>query len=200
MTSRFKKGGFTLIETLVAVFILMTSVAAPLTVASRGLTAALITKNQITAFYLAQDALEYVRFARDTNCLLVNNSAGCGSSPTAEWLVGDGSANAIDLTSCTTATGCYLDSTSQNPVKPAACGAVCSMPFVSTSKYLTYTAANGFFNYASVGSGVTKTIFVRKVTLAQISTTEYLLTVNVYWIDLGVTHTVTVTENIFDWE
>jgi len=59
--------GFTLIETLVAISILLLSISAPLTIASKGLASSFFARDQITAFYLAQDAVEYVRNARDNN-------------------------------------------------------------------------------------------------------------------------------------
>ena len=61
--------GFTLIETLVAISILLLSISAPLTIASRGLASSYFARDQITAFYLAQDAVEYVRNTRDNNFL-----------------------------------------------------------------------------------------------------------------------------------
>jgi prepilin-type N-terminal cleavage/methylation domain-containing protein len=84
-----KNKGFTLVETLVAITILVSAVVAPLTLAYRGLVAARFTKSQITASYLAQDAIEHVRSIRDGNVL-----GGSG------WLTG--------LTSCTS--GCKFDS------------------------------------------------------------------------------------------
>ncbi|MBI2618265.1 prepilin-type N-terminal cleavage/methylation domain-containing protein [Candidatus Kaiserbacteria bacterium] len=63
------QSGFTLIETLVAISILLIALTAPLTIASRGLSSAYFARDQITAFYLAQDAVEYVRNTRDQNVL-----------------------------------------------------------------------------------------------------------------------------------
>lgn len=74
---RLKKG-FTLIETLVAISILMIGVASSLTVAQRSLTASSFTRDQVTAMYLAQDAFEYIRNQRDKNAF----------APTANWLAG----------------------------------------------------------------------------------------------------------------
>ena len=59
--------GFTLVETLVAVSILMMSVTGPLYYASESLKAATYARDQITAFYLAQDAFEQIRKIRDDN-------------------------------------------------------------------------------------------------------------------------------------
>ena len=63
-------------ETLIAVLVLSLAITGPLTIAQKGLQAALISKDQDTAFYLARDAVEYVRFVRDTNCLKAGAPAG----------------------------------------------------------------------------------------------------------------------------
>lgn len=59
--------GFTLIETMVAISILLLSISAPLTIASKGLATSYFARDQVTAFYLAQDAVEYIRNTRDNN-------------------------------------------------------------------------------------------------------------------------------------
>jgi type II secretory pathway pseudopilin PulG len=64
-----KNKGFTLLEALVAVSILMVAVVAPITIAQKGLSSAIYTKNQMIASYLAQDAIEYVKNMRDENIL-----------------------------------------------------------------------------------------------------------------------------------
>ncbi len=57
--------GFTLLEALVATSILMVAVVAPITIAQKGLSSAVYSKNQIIASYLAQDAIEYIKNKRD---------------------------------------------------------------------------------------------------------------------------------------
>lgn len=66
--------GFTLIETFVAITILVTAIAGPLTIASKGLTSSYVARDQLTASFLAQEAIEYVRQKRDTNHLQGNPS------------------------------------------------------------------------------------------------------------------------------
>src|SRR5579864_4923963 len=88
--------GFTLMETLVAVLLLSIAIAGPLTIASKGIQATTLAKDQDSAFYLAQDAIEYVRWARDTNTLGNTN-----------WLEGT-----INLTPCVSTDGsasCQID-------------------------------------------------------------------------------------------
>src|SRR5438046_1665614 len=63
------KIGFTIIETLVAIAILLLAIVGPLSIASTSLNSAYYAKDQVTAFYLAQEGIEYMRFLRDTNSL-----------------------------------------------------------------------------------------------------------------------------------
>ncbi|MBI3573841.1 prepilin-type N-terminal cleavage/methylation domain-containing protein [Candidatus Kaiserbacteria bacterium] len=63
------KKGFTLIETFVAVSILLISLAGPLSIAAQALKSAYYARDEITAFYLAQEGLEFVRATRDQNYL-----------------------------------------------------------------------------------------------------------------------------------
>lgn len=58
---------FTLIETLVAVSILLMALVGPLTIAAQSLRSAYYARDQVTAFYLAQEGIEYVRAVRDQN-------------------------------------------------------------------------------------------------------------------------------------
>lgn len=66
MTYSNAKSGFTILETLVAVTILMLAIVGPLTVSQKSLVASTYAKDQIIAAYLAQDAMEFLKNARDT--------------------------------------------------------------------------------------------------------------------------------------
>ncbi len=66
--------GFTLIETLVAISILVVAVTAPLSLASQSLFASFYAKDQVTAAYLAQEAIEIIRQKRDHNIMLILES------------------------------------------------------------------------------------------------------------------------------
>src|SRR3989338_7587789 len=74
------KTGFTLVETLVAITILVVGVLGPLNVATRGITDGFYAKNQITAIYLAQEGLDLVN-----NKLHLTDDANL-----ADWLDGLG--------------------------------------------------------------------------------------------------------------
>lgn len=57
--------GLTIIETLVAVFILISSIAASLYLISRNLASATLIKNEVVAVHLAEEGMEVVRNLRD---------------------------------------------------------------------------------------------------------------------------------------
>jgi prepilin-type N-terminal cleavage/methylation domain-containing protein len=79
--NKHNKKGFTLIETLVAISILMISITGPMVFAAQGLQASMYARDQITAFYLAQDAVETVRNIRDNYALWLQ-----GGIPTDHWI------------------------------------------------------------------------------------------------------------------
>lgn len=170
--------GFTLIETLLAVLILAMALAAPLTIAAKALSAALISKDQTTAFFLAQDAVEYLRFKRDTNTL----TSGSGA-----WL------SSID-TFCSGTDGCRIDSV-KNTIE--ACTGVCeTLQFNETKGWYTYATSEG-------SDVIKKSIFTRKVTLGSVSNNsdEKSVTVTVTWKDVGgVTRSLVVRENLTNWQ
>jgi type II secretory pathway pseudopilin PulG len=82
--------GFTIIETLTAIFILLISITGPMAFSQNGLRAAFQARDQITAFYLAQDAIEFIKNQRDTNIL-------------------NGELLLSRLGDCTTGNGCTID-------------------------------------------------------------------------------------------
>ncbi len=63
------KRGFTLIETLVAVSLLVIAIVAPMSLVSQALTTAYYARDQVAAYSLAQDGIESVRAVRDGNLL-----------------------------------------------------------------------------------------------------------------------------------
>lgn len=66
--------GFTLIETMVAISLLTIAIVAPMSLTTQSLSTSYYARDQITAFHLAQEAIESVRHVRDGNVL--NNAIG----------------------------------------------------------------------------------------------------------------------------
>ena len=70
-----KTKGFTLIETLVAISLLTIAVIAPISLTAQSLESAYYARDQITAYYLAQEAIEAVRSIRDGQILQITQTA-----------------------------------------------------------------------------------------------------------------------------
>lgn len=62
-----KNNGFSLLETIVAISILMITIVGPLSLASKGIVFADYVKDEITGFYLAQESVEAIKNIIDTN-------------------------------------------------------------------------------------------------------------------------------------
>lgn len=110
--NREEKEGFTLVESLISITILMIAVAAPLNLAGKGLIVADIAQRQIVAFYLAQDATESLINIKMGNKLDLDRMlAGMGDCKVNDF--SDTSACIIDtssllITSCSGTSDCAL--------------------------------------------------------------------------------------------
>jgi type II secretory pathway pseudopilin PulG len=100
---KLKASAFTLVETLVAVTVLLLSIAAPLSIAAKALFSAYYSRDQITAYYLAEEAIEYVKNSRDVTFLndVLNDEVPVVGNQ--NWLLGleDCIETGIDFEGCT---------------------------------------------------------------------------------------------------
>lgn len=106
--------GFSLIETLVAITVLIGAIVGPLTLASQGIKAASLFKNQLIASNLAQEGMELVHAKRDSNILdgkgwmddIIDRIDRCGGSGCyARYTPTDNTKNQINFEPCN-AGGC----------------------------------------------------------------------------------------------
>jgi len=172
--------GFTLVETLVAITIVLLAVTGPLQLVKDSLTASYVSRDQLIATSLAEEGVEYVRRVRDNNYLynLENPTA------TRSWLYGINGIGGVD---CTTTTGCTVDPI-QNTV--SVCGSTC--PFLTIGPDFLYSQREG--------ASYTPTRFKRQVKLEPIGTNrEVLVTVTVTFTTRNTPFTVTVTDSLYNW-
>jgi type II secretory pathway pseudopilin PulG len=181
------KGGFTLLEVLVAVTILIFAIVATFTSAQSGLQSSQESKNQIISFYLAQEAIEYIRNVRDTNSIVRI------SDPAIPWL--DGVAETGDP--CFPGTYCVIDSISkvitQCPTGLQSCPSLMQNRTQGSDAYLMYGYDNGVGTWAT-------TDFKRVVQIEKIGSNEARIIVTVYWSRGSFSTSFTVRETIFDWQ
>ncbi|MEY4747213.1 MAG: hypothetical protein RLZZ416_262 [Candidatus Parcubacteria bacterium] len=74
-----ENAGFTLIETLVAISLLTVAIVAPMSLTAQSLASAYYARDQITAFYMAQEAIEALRSIRDSQILTIALTANASS-------------------------------------------------------------------------------------------------------------------------
>ncbi len=177
--------GFTLIETLVAISIILTSIIGPLYTVQQSLNASRTAGEQLIASSLAQEAIEYVRYVRDSNYLATING---GSS--VNWLQGfDGSASSVN---CFT-NDCVVDPKAR------------TVTLAPSDANLGYLYLNTNNVYTQVSSSGTKTPFKRTVRFTAVTnsnpalTTEVLIETTVTWSTRGQTRTVVITEHLHNW-
>ncbi len=184
-----RKYGFTLVESLVAISILSMSIAATFTAVQSSLQNSSIAKDQTTAFYLAQEAVEFIKNRRDENALISLNE-----SPTVtKWLTGISDVSADE---CWFGGGgvnkksCYIDVTA--PTFPVD-NTIQTCPGGVCPKLLK--DSNNLFGYVSG----TPTIFTRSIQLTDIVTgREVEIKVIMSWTDRWGPKSFTITENIFN--
>lgn len=180
------KKGFTIMETLIAISLLLLAITGPMVFAQNALRAAFNSRDQVTAFYLAQDAIELVKNVRDNNILYQNE----------DWLLG--------LRGCSTSDGgCTVDTfvslgefeSCSNIDKPGCLG---ESGDASDDVHLKINQ-NGIIGH----TGNTESIFSRAIYIDTdgVWSREAKITVKVRWKsneNIGA-RDITVVEYIYDW-
>jgi len=98
------QAGFSLVETLVAISILLIVIVGPMTISTRAAKSSSFATEQVQAFFLAQEGLELVEKVRD-DLLVGYFAADFVGEPWKDFIKSDSSGV---LTSCYTALGCGL--------------------------------------------------------------------------------------------
>ncbi len=192
--------GFTLIEALVAVTIVTFAVAGPLFTANRAIVAAQNARLQLTASYLAQEGIEYVRAMRDDTYLAAYQAGGANVSNLAwnEFINGLSSGS---ITQCRTGT-CVLDPTL--PMGVGVIGSNNSLQICSGLCAPLYIANNGTSNIYTqrTGLGGTRTPFTRTIQVIDIltDTNDKRLVSTVSWDFHGAPYSVTITDHLTPWQ
>jgi len=164
--------GFTLIETLVAISVLTMIIIGPLSLATKSIGASLVSQNQITAFYLGQEAIEYILNIRDNNFL---QRLG--------WLTG--------LDSCLGINGCYVD-VPNNTIN--SCSGSCPK--------IKYDGTGGFYYNYQTGQDTifTRVVKIKKISIGG-NEDEARIEVIISWPEKsGGQKSFTLQEDIFNWK
>ena len=172
---------FTIIETLVAITILVIAIVGPMYSIRTALVTSYTARDKLIATSLAQESIELVRQRRDNNYLYNRENQGANRS----WMYGLEdlscySSNSTNSTFCTTDSG-------QDTIE--VCSGDCLPLFLTANKV-----------YSQVGSlGATETTFVRKMQLYEATPDEVRISVTVSWTTNTQPYSVTITDALYNW-
>lgn len=177
--------GFTLIETLVAISLLTIAIVAPMSLTMQSLSSAYYARDQVTAFFLAQEAIEGVRAVRDANILLT--ALGTPTDLLTHIPSTTGQAFTIDMSQFTSEGIPYMS-------EP--CSGAC--PPLQTNP-APGPGEDAFFGYRA---GWEDTIFTRTIVAEYVDSNpdELQVSATVSWTTGGFqTRSFTLTENLYRW-
>lgn len=182
-----KNKGFTLLETLIAIFIMTVAFTALLTLMTTSMFSARYANNEITATYLAQEAMDYIRNDRDTTAFL-NQDWSAGGITSFIGHYGDPSLN----TGCfDPLQGCIIDS---NLASVNACIGVCP-------RFFYEDAPGGGAYYVYSATATTKpTNFIRTIKMNLVNPDELAVTVSVEWRNGSVSRTQKLQGSLLKWQ
>jgi len=178
--SFLEQKGFTIVEALIAVTVLLLGVTGALTAASQGIMSSTYSKEDVIAFNLAQEAIEMIRSMRDQNGINGTN-----------WLTGI--ANSGDP--CELGSSCTVDVNDSSGIFLHRCDGSCPVVKQDSS-----TGAYGY-NPAWTNSPYTRTVNVsRGVGDGLNPSQEVSVKVTVSWSHGLVSRSFTAQENLFNWQ
>lgn len=167
-----KNTGFTLLELIVAIFIIITGLVAAGSLMTYSISAVIIGKSQIIATNLAQEGLEVVRNIRDNNW-------HCIADPDCSLTGGDDWKDGLDGCSA----GCRVihSSTSLLPLA--------GNPVLDIN-------AEGYYQY-TLGD---PTRFKRKITITDMPGDEIKVVSKVTFIERTKSYSVSAEDRLYDWK
>ena len=168
--------GFTLVETLVAITVLILAILVPMRIATQSVKTATLSREQFTATYLAQEGLELMLARRDDDA--VNGGA------TWTWY------SNIRSECKDSDVGCSVEPTDYSVV---GCTSDNCRLYVDEDR-----GSGAYYSHSSAVGDPSP--YTRVVTLEQISSGQVLVTSTVSWVSTYVRDTVNITEKtvLFD--
>jgi|SRR3989344_3978889 len=178
--SKMRSGGFTILESIIAIFILSLSISGVFSSVQQSLSQATIAKDETKAFYLAEEAMEILRNKRDANQL-----ARILNSSTNTWLFGIAEGVGDP---CYFGNVCRVDAVTASFVR-------CGVGWNSCSNLRQNSST---FLYGYDGSWPA-TNFKREVILESISATEVAVTVRITWTKGLINREFKAKTHLFNW-
>lgn len=182
--NKFFKKGFTLLEVIVAVFILTVGVGGSFALIQQTLFAATMAQSRIIAAYLAQEGIEIIRNIRDNNWLEQRESFEVPPLP----LWNDGLNSCLPPSSC-----CEADYETDTPSSYPPLTTITGCTF-DDLRYLNINSS-GFYSYSSGN----QTKFKRRIFIEPVDADKIKVEVVVEWKERNRIHQIEVVEHITNW-
>lgn len=188
--------GFTLIETLIAVFILTLTVGALLRLTAAGFYSVRYARNQMVANSLLQESLEYVRNSRDT--------ASVSGVSWESWKAGlstneNGTPTGDTNQGCFSGTGCTVDPyATVGNVK--GCNGTCrAISFFSSTGLYGYVNSVYPPVFAQGAASATETSYIRTIKVYAGSADQLTVSASVTWLNGAARKTITQSVLLTRW-
>ncbi|MDO8520573.1 MAG: type II secretion system protein [bacterium] len=206
---RKKKGGFTLVETIVSLALLSFAVAGPMTLAAHSIKASGAAKNELIATHLAEEGLEVVRNLRD-NSSAEDNGDRDGLGEGFVWMQNI-------FGNCKFAWGCAIDITQHVPsgtngvwslTPPNRYNAIILCPGNCAAESVVYfNPGTGLYRQSenALGSPWVRTQFTRTIFMTGIDDPneperQVRVTAVVTYAGYGgIIRTIRVTQDVYNW-
>ncbi len=179
---------FTLVETLVAISIFSMSLVAVMTLLGQGVGDTNYAKRKLTAEYLAQEGIEYIRNMRDTYIISASSTSSGWSQFSAKL--------ADDDADCTSQHGCIF--------KPEGITSTITMPFYTcqaewcTDYPIQYNSTTGSYGYAAgTNSGYSR--IIKTSVVGGTNGNQIKVTSTVSWMQGLRRFNVSFSEVLFNW-
>jgi len=174
--------GFTLVEVITALSIIMVGIVGAFQLVSQSLAASNSASMQLTAAYLGKEGIEIVRNIRDDNYLkYIFNETGYDSDAT-----------------------CWMSGLSQNGIPISKdCSAGCAADYTMRALDTAYVGQNlkfdgNFFNYTA-GSATPYRRIITITPKPSVLDTDYLnVLIEVRWTDRGKARSFKIQENLYN--
>lgn len=190
--------GFTMLETLIALGVILAAATGPVSLITRGLADFSFSKNKLVALNLAQEGIELARSVRDNNviCDTLNGAADW------QWNKNPGPGTQSTFSNITA--GVAVDRVTTIDCGVGGVSIVVPILSASCSENLRYNSSTGIYGYA----GDRETIFSRCVTL-DVSTglpqegipaaDRMNITSTVRWNERQIQKVLTLSESLYNW-
>ena len=179
MKHNSSQSGFSLVETLVSITILLIVIIGPMTIMSTASNSASFASDQVIAFFLAQEGAELAQKARDDIVLNRFLDPSDGSYDANPWGTFTNETSGGPYYECFLSSGCGLEITESGDGAidtPQNCGTASACDL-----YYDDATANTRSRYTHDSTGNSETPFRRTVTFETISASEIRVVSEVEW-------------------